>query len=210
MLFSVICNKSDIIFDYIGEISKKENAMEDKRIIELLFARSEEGIELIRQKYSGLCMGIALRNLGDLQDAEECFNDVLLKAWSTIPPNDPRSLAAYLGSLTRNTSVDKFRCKTASQRKCGLEKSLSELEGCLPSSAADDISDELTLKQCIDEFLASLEKEERVIFMRRYWYANTDKEIAEMTGLSPTAVRVKLHRARKKLKNHLERNGIHI
>lgn len=185
--------------------------MNDKQILDLLFARSEQGVELLRERYAGLCMGIALRNLGNLQDAEECFSDVLLKVWDTIPPKRPDSLTAYIGSLTRNASVDRFRQKTAARRKCGLETALSELAECLPSGeSVEAIADELTLRDCINRFLAESEKTDRIIFLRRYWYANTTEEIAQMTGLSNANIRVKLHRMRKKLKDQLERNGVSL
>lgn len=185
--------------------------MNDKQIIDLLFARSEQGIKLLREQYAALCMGIALRNLGNLQDAEECVNDVMLRVWETIPPNRPDSLTAYVGGLTRNVSVDKFRRKTALRRKCGLETALSELEECLPSDDhVETITDELTLRDCINRFLEESEVSDRILFLRRYWYANTVKEIAETTGLSSTNIRVRLHRMRKKLKDHLERNGVQV
>ncbi|MBQ4599971.1 MAG: sigma-70 family RNA polymerase sigma factor [Clostridia bacterium] len=185
--------------------------MDDKQIMDLLFARSEQGVELLRTKYAGLCMGIALRNLGNPQDAEECFNDVLLKVWDTIPPNRPDSLTAYVGSLTRNASVDKFRQKTAACRKCGLKTALSELEECLPSGeSVEAIADGIALRDCINRFLEESEQADRIIFLRRYWYANTMEEIAEMTGLSNANIRVKLHRMRKRLKDQLERNGVSL
>ena len=180
----------------------------DGRIIDLLFARSEEGLTLLKEKYGSLCRRIALNLLGNRQDAEECENDVILAVWNTIPPNRPVSLSAYVGRITRNIAVDTIRKQTAKGRKCEGVVLIDELAECLPDTDNPDPADDLTLRDALQSFFDSLSEEDRAMMVRRYYNGEPTEAISFALGLKHSTVRVRLHRLRERLREHLEAQGI--
>ena len=189
-------------------MSDRKTPNPDSDVIDLLFARSEEGLALLRDKYGSLCRRIALNLLGNRQDAEECENDVLLAVWSTIPPNRPASLSAYVGRITRNIAVDAIRKQTAKGRKCEGTVLIDELAECLPDTSTPDPADDLTLREGLQRFFDSLSDEDRAIMVRRYYDGEATEAIAAALGLKHSTVRVRLHRLRERLREHLEAEGI--
>ena len=182
----------------------------DEGIIDLLFARSEEGLTLLKEKYGSLCRRIAQNLLGNRQDAEECENDVILAVWNTIPPNRPASLIAYVGKVTRNIAVDAIRKRTAKGRKCEGTVLIDELAECLPDTDAPDPADDLTLREALQSFFDSLSEEDRAIMVRRYYNGEPTEAIAVSLGLKHSTVRVRLHRLRERLRAHLEERGVEV
>lgn len=184
--------------------------MQDEKIVELYFARDEQAIAATSAKYNTYCMNIAMNILHNREDSEECVNDTYLKVWNSIPPHAPTRFSAFIGKITRNTAIDRYTQKRAQKRNAGFELAIDELSECLPSGTDGDVTDELILKNAIDSFLDSLPKRTRVIFMRRYWYMSTIKEIADGLSLSESNVKVILMRTRERFKEHLENEGIVI
>ena len=180
----------------------------DSDVTDLLFARSEQGLALLWDKYGGLCRRIALNLLGNRQDAEECENDVLLAVWSTIPPNRPASLSAYVGKITRNIAVDAIRKQTAKGRKCEGVVLIDELAECLPDTDSPDPADDLTLRDALQSFFDGLSEEDRAMMVRRYYDGEPTEAISLALGLKHSTVRVRLHRLRERLREHLEAQGI--
>lgn len=184
--------------------------MEDKDIIRLYFERSEEAIKATAQKYSAFLSRIAFGILRSREDAEECVNDTYMQAWNSIPPSEPRRLSAFLGKITRNLSLNRYERITAQKRGGGSrELALEELEECIP--AAGDVqrqAEDAELGELINGFLAKLNRESRIIFMRRYWYFCTVSEIAEDLHVGESKVKMSLLRTRKKLKQFLEKQGV--
>ncbi|MBE6017319.1 MAG: sigma-70 family RNA polymerase sigma factor [Lachnospiraceae bacterium] len=185
--------------------------MEDKRIIELFFSRSETAISQLSEKYGKLCRKISYNILNDLSDAEECLNDTLLGVWNSIPPNRPDSLISYVCKVARNCALKRYEYNTAQKRNSHYDVALEELDECIaaPSGVEQEI-DAMELTNDLNRFLAGLKKEDRVIFMRRYYFSDSYEQIASLTGLSVKNVSVKLTRIRAALKNHLKERGYEI
>lgn len=184
--------------------------MEDEQIIGLYWQRSEDAIAETAVKYGTYCKSISYGILRNAEDAEECVTDTYFMAWNAMPPQKPRSLAAFLGKITRNLSLSCYRKNTAKFRGGNQVKlAFEELENSIPSpNSIEALSDETELIHVLEAYLRSLAKEKRQVFLLRYWYFRSLKEISVQLQLSEPKVRSMLHRMRKDLKVHLEREGI--
>ncbi|MGI6696368.1 MAG: RNA polymerase sigma factor [Christensenellales bacterium] len=184
--------------------------MEDDQIIDLYWARSERAIAETENKYGRYCHTIAYNILRNDQDAEECLNDTYIKAWNVMPPQRPNHLAAFLGRITRNLSLDRYRMNRAGKRAPGqLPLVLSELEDCIPAEeSVEKIINDMVLTESLERFLYALPRLKRNIFIRRYWYLSSIKEIAQAYGMSESKTTSMLHRLRLQLKTHLREDNI--
>lgn len=181
--------------------------MEDEKIVELYWERKEEAIRETERKYGKYCYTVAFHILHSHEDAEECVNDTWCAAWQTIPPERPNRLLAFLARITRNTAIDRYRRDAAQKRSGEVTAAMDEYWECIPNGDAP-VADELALKEAINGFLAGLDARTRVIFMRRYWYAMSVKDIADSMHLPAGHVSVILHRTRGKFRDHLTKEGI--
>lgn len=184
--------------------------MEDERIVELFFRRDERAIEEAAHAHGGLFRTLALRLLGDFQDAEECVSDMLLAAWNSIPPHRPEKLPAYLARLTRNLALRRRRDAGRLKRGGGeADLALEELDECLPAEeSVERAVERRELAAVMERFLRALPKTERRVFLGRYWYCESVRELAERFGFSESKVKSMLRRTREKLKRYLEKEGI--
>lgn len=183
--------------------------MEDGRIIELFFSRSEKAVAELSNKYGAICRRIAFNIVNNREDAEECVNDAYLGMWNSIPPQKPNPLSTYVCKITRNIALKRRRYNTAEKRNSFYDVSLSELEECIPSAAQDAVScTEEELTKLMEYFLDSLDKKSRILFVKRYWFAESIKTIAEEFHMTENYVSVKLLRIRGKLKTYLEKKGV--
>ena len=185
--------------------------MDDKKIIELFYERSEQAITELSKKYGLLCKKVADNILNNHLDAEECVNDAYLAVWNTIPPQNPDSLVSYVCRIVRNQAIKKYHENTALKRNSIYDTSLDELEEVLPSSAS--VEGELEAKEVsamIDRFLETLDKQSRIMFIRRYWYSDSIEEIALSFKTSKHYISVRLSRIRKALKKHLVKEGVSV
>lgn len=184
--------------------------MRDQEIIDLYWARKEAAIPATAEKYGRYCHTISYNILHNHEDAEECVNDTYLGAWKSMPPNRPERLAAFLGKIARNFSLNRFKQYTAKKRGIGqTELALSELEDCIPAETGiEQIMDEMILVRSIDRFLWEQPEQKRNIFIRRYWYLSSIRDIARDIGMSQSKVTSLLFRMRNELKAHLEKEGI--
>ncbi len=183
--------------------------MLDEGIIELYFARDERAIEETRTKYGVFCETLALRLLGVREDAEECASDTYLAAWDRIPPERPGVLRAFLGRITRNLAVSRFRRNRASKRYSGIEQQLEELADCLPSADSVELEMERReLAELISRWLDGLPKRDRDIFIRRYWYCESVEAIAKSELVRPNTLAQRLRRMRAALRTELEKEGV--
>ena len=184
--------------------------MDDKQIIHLFFERSEQAITELSQKDGDLCMKIARSILNDHQDAEECVNDAYLGAWNSIPPQSPDPLRSYICRIVRNRSLKKLRTNSAIKRGSQFEVSLSELEDCIPDSSMDEQLSISELSAQINAFLAALPKDDRLMFVKRYWFSESISELADAFGITENNVSVRLSRIRGKLHQYLNREEANI
>ena len=178
--------------------------MEDEKIIELFFERSELAIRNLDIKYGKACHALSYNIVNNRQDAEECVNDAYLGAWNTIPPTKPNPLQAYICKIVRNLSLKLYYRKEAAKRNSTYEIAMHELEAYL--SAPNMVEAEIEARELvriIESFLDTLSEENFVIFMRRYWFSDTYAEIAKRVGLSEKNVSVRLTRIRQQLKEYL-------
>lgn len=183
--------------------------MDDSKIIELFFLRSEQAVTELSFKYGETCRKIALNILNNLEDAEECVNDTYMGTWNSIPPQKPNPLSTYVCKITRNIALKRYRYNTAKKRNSFYDISLSELEDCIPSVAQNAISStEEDLTEIIEHFLDSLDKKSRIMFVKRYWYAESIAAIAVEFDMTENHVAVRLLRIRNKMKTYLEKKGI--
>lgn len=182
--------------------------MEDSKIIALFFARSEQAITELSAKYGRLCLKIADNILGNPQDAEECVNDAYLGAWNTIPPQKPNPLQAYICRIVRNISITKYHANAAQKRNSHYDIALDELENCLyTNDTAETHLQAKELSHLLDRFLSTLDTRSRVMFVRRYWHADSVADIAESFRMRPNSVTVHLSRIRAKLRKFLMKEG---
>lgn len=183
--------------------------MEDQQIIELYFQRDERAISETAAKYGGFCTHIAMNILSLKEDAEECVSDTYFSAWKQIPPTVPAVFKAFLGRITRNLSISKFRAMRAKKRFNGLEVMLSELEECLPSSEnVEQLVEAKQLSECISSWLDSLPEEDSALFVRRYWFGEEVQILAKKCGITSGHMAQKMLRMRKSLKAFLEQEGV--
>ena len=184
--------------------------MEDERIVELLFARDEQAIEEIRQKYGALCRQVARSVLDSPEDREECLNDAWLQIWNAVPPARPENLRAYLCRIVRCRALDMVRRDTRKKRcASGFAQAEEEMDAILAEAGFEnDLIDELVFSQVIGRWLEGLSPRDRVVFVRRYWFFETTAAIAERMDLPRGTVRRILHQCRKELTEELKKEEL--
>ena len=180
--------------------------MEDMEIVDLFWKRDESAIQELRSKYFGYCYKIAWNLLENREDAEECLNDTWFAAWNRMPPHRPDVLSAFVGKITRGFAIDAFRKKHAARRPDMYRQDVcGEMEELNVSYTVDEQMAEKELTRVLNEFLYQLREADRDIFIRRYWYLDSIKEIAKRHGVSEGCIKTNLCRNRKRLRRILER-----
>lgn len=181
--------------------------MEDKTIVSLLWQRAEQAIEALAKKFGAGLHRLAMNILGNHPDAEESVNDTYLALWNAIPPEKPDPLTAYVYRVGKNTALKKLRDATAQKRDSRYDVSLDELSECVAGCSLEDEFDARLLGRAIDRFLGAQTEQNRIIFLRRYWFGDSVKEIASLYAMKAGAVSVRLSRLRDALKEHLTKEG---
>lgn len=186
--------------------------MKDEEIVELFWNRSESSIQGLAKKYEKYCYTIAYGILHNHEDAQECINDAYYQVWDSIPPHKPEKLSTYIGKITRNIALNKWEHYNAKKRGMGeVPLVLEELQECVPNkNDVEYVVDKLILEDLFNDFLGKLSKEKRIIFMRRYWYMSSIREIAKDFDMSESKVKMMLLRMRKELRVFLEKEGVQI
>ena len=186
--------------------------MDDAKIVRLYLDRSEKAISATADKYGNYCTSIAMNILGNCEDAEECVNDAYLSAWNSIPPHTPNILSAFIGKITRNLSIKRYRHNTAQKRGGGQAAMvLDEIAEFV--SDTDSVEQEINRKElvkAIDTFLSTLSRKKRSIFLRRYWFFDSISDIASRFDMTENNTSVTLNRLRIKLRNYLLERGFEL
>ena len=185
--------------------------MDDSKIVELYFQRSESAITETDRKYGRLCRYIAMNILHSTSDSGEIVNDTYLSAWNTIPPEKPNMLSAFIGRITRNLALKRYEYLSAAKRNPETIMSLSELDEIV--TGRKNVEDEVEnkrIEQVISDFLWQQDRDKRTVFIRRYWYFESIGSISRRYGFSHSKVTSMLYNTRKKLKRYLESEGIEL
>ena len=183
--------------------------MEDSRIIDLYWARSQDAITETRTRYGRLICSIAMKILRIREDADECENDTYMKAWNSMPPQRPNILSAFLGKIARNLALDRYDREHAQKRGGSqIPLILDELEECIPAEGGMELP--IEMRDILNRFLEGQTETARKVFLRRYWFGDSVKEIAQMYGLGESRVKMTLLRSRDALREYLEAEGVNI
>jgi len=181
--------------------------MDDERILDLFFSRDEQALSELETKYGRQLQCLAERIL-PAEDAKECLNDTYLALWKNIPPNRPTHLFAYAAKICRNLTLNKFEWNEASKRSSVMVDLADELETCIPNKF--DLTDQVIWGEVISRFLKGLSAEQRRMFVRRYWYGESMKELAATFGCRQSKVKSVLFRVRNRLREYLEKEDIFL
>jgi len=183
--------------------------MRDENIIELFLSRDEKALQETEKKYGKLISYVASNFLRVREDCEECANDVLLALWNSIPPNIPASLSAFISEITRRQAMKKTRAQNAEKRGGGIslvgEEFLTMLDD---GTSLSELYESKRAGELISEFLRKLGEEERTVFLMRYFFDMSPSDIALRQGCGESRIKMKLLRTRKKLAEHLKKEGI--
>ena len=183
--------------------------MNDSTIIDLLFERSEQGLALLTDKYKGLAVKLLSEILTDRSDVEECFNDLLLTVWNSIPPNRPQSMTAYLCTLTRRIGINRYKYNHRGKRDT-YQLLLSELDEAIPDPTSEEATQNERVVEVLNRFVGSLDPEGRVLFIRRYVYFESVTDLAARFGMTENAVSSRLSRIKKRLRKVLREENMEI
>ena len=185
--------------------------MDDKQIIELYFKRDEAALSETQEKYGRYCLKIAGNILDDIEDSKECVNDTWVTVWNKIPPHVPVSLKAFIGKVVRDISLSKYRENHALKRYNAMTVMLDELNECIPSGInIEDQAEKRELIGLVKDYLESIKTEDRVLFVRRYYFGESVKALSEEFGYSENRMTQRLLKIRRKLKAFVEKGGYEL
>ena len=184
--------------------------MDDTKIIELFWARKEDAIAETDAAYGKKLRTLANRILGSREDAEESVSDTYMKTWETVPPQRPTYFYAFLASICRHLSFHRLDWKQAAKRHAEVVSLTDEMAPCIPETSHERELEGKEIGRLLNAFLATLPKETRLIFLRRYWHVDTIAEIAVRYGITESKVKMQLSRTRARLASYLEKEGIAV
>ncbi len=175
--------------------------MEDRKLLSLLFARSEDAIRQLQLRFGKRLLSMAMNLLSNPEDAQECVNDTYWAVWNAVPPAEPDPLAPYVYRTGKNIALNVLRSKGA-QKRGGYVLSLDELSDCVSAPTADR-----ELGDGLNQWLSRLKQADKAVFLRRYWFGDSVKDIARSLHMTENSVSVRLHRLRNDLKAYLTKEG---
>lgn len=181
--------------------------MDDRKIITLLWNRAENAISVLAEKFGKRLLATARNILRDIRDAEESVNDTYLAVWNSVPPQQPDPLAGYVYKTGRNQALKRLRYDSARIRDSSYDLSLDELSGAIAGTSLEDEFDARLLGRAIDRFLSTLSRDNRVLFLRRYWFGDSLRDISAHFAITENTAKVRLHRIRQQLRAYLQKEG---
>lgn len=184
--------------------------MEDTQIIDLYWARDEEAIRATDATYGRRLNALAQKLLLNREDAEESVNDTYMKTWQALPPHRPRYFYAFLAAICRHLSLDRLDWKNAAKRKAEVVALTEEMEVCIPDMSHDRQMEGKEIGRILDAFLETLPRDSRLIFLRRFWYADSIGEIAQRYGMSESKVKMQITRTKDKLRTYLKNEEVYL
>lgn len=184
--------------------------MDDNQIINLFFQRDEDAVRAIDEKYGSKLNALVANILQSREDGLECVNDTYMKAWNSIPPARPEYLFAFLAATARNIAIDLIRKNNAGKRQAKVVELTKELEECIGDGGLQSNLDKEDIGALLSDFLEFIDENKRIIFLRRYWYSDSIKDISKRMQMSESAIKVTLHRTRKELRKYLESEGLYL
>lgn len=196
---------------FYGNRGERRSTMNDREIIRLYFERNESAITETQKNYGRYLKKIAFNILGNTDDCDECLNDTYFCIWNKIPPASPENFTAFAAKIAREKAIDIYRKKSSLKRTGNFAASLEELSECIPDSFSTEA--QVNLKELgneISEFLKEQTSENCDIFMKRYFHCYSLKEISDFHKINITSLKSRLHRMRKDLKKHLEKEGFDV
>ena len=182
--------------------------MEDNKIIELYFSRDEDAVIQTKENYGRQLYALAFRILQSKEDAEECENDTYMKAWNSIPPQRPKHFFAYLAKICRNTALNMVEKANAEKRNAVIVELTKELSECLSDNSSLEKTAEKELGEIISEFLRTVSRDNRIIFIRRYFLSETISDISKALSISESKVKSSLFRTRNTLRDYLSKEEL--
>lgn len=193
-----------------GPKTKGSVIVTDNQIIDLFWNRNENAIAATDGAYGRKLRGLSQRILQNLEDSEEVVNDTYLKTWDSIPKARPQYFYAYIAAICRNLSLNLLNWNQAAKRKAEIVSITEELQECIPDSTQDSLSESKEIIRALNAFLETLPEDSRLIFIRRYWHADSVAAIAKRYSMTDSKVKTQLHRTRNKLYLFLKQEGIQI
>lgn len=184
--------------------------MTDNQIIDLFWNRNEDAIAATDAAYGRKLRSLSSRILQNPEDAEEIISDTYMKTWDSIPTARPQYFYAYIAAICRHLSLNLLNWNQAAKRKAEIISITEELEQCVPDPGQERSAESKEIISALNEFLDTLSKDSRLIFIRRYWYADSVAAIARRYGMTESKIKMQLLRTRNKLKDYLEKEGIQV
>ena len=182
--------------------------MDDDKIVTLFWKREERAVSETMDKYGKLFYSLVFGLLRRHEDTEECVNDTYVRLWNNIPPEQPDNLGAYGCRVARNLALDRIKAESR-EKRAHSQVVLDELAECIPSGeSADGIVNSVAVSRAITRFLSTQSPQKRIIFMRRYFYMDTSRDIAVLLHVTEASVKMTLSRMRKKFREYLKKEGI--
>lgn len=183
----------------------------DEKIVDLYFKKDEQAIEQSSLKYGRKLRAISYNIVNNILDSEECESDTYLSAWKAIPPKNPKTyLFPFFAKITRNISINLYNKNNAQKRTAHIVQLTKEMQQCIPSPNNEPCKNDKELSKLINIFLDSLKQEQRQVFVARYWFAYSVKDIAQKFGISESKTKVMLMRTRNKMKEFLQKEGVDL
>ena len=186
--------------------------MKDELIVDLYWDRNEDAIRQTQRKYGSYLSKVAYNILSDFEDSKECVNDTYLAAWNSMPANRPRILSTYLGKIARQISIDVFRKRNTMKRYASeYALSLEELGDSFSAGTTPEQElDAKMLDEAINRFLRTLPEETRNVFLGRYYFFDSLKDVAAYCGMTESKAKSMLYRTRQSLKAYLAEEGFDV